>query len=36
MQVSLKRELELHVDEEILTHKVEGPWIDVEVARWSR
>ena len=30
MQVSLKRELELHADEDILAPKVEGPQIDVE------
>jgi len=30
MQVSLERELELHVDEELLSHKVEEPYIDVE------
>lgn len=30
MRVSLERELELHVDEEFLAPKVEGPHIDVE------
>ena len=30
MRVSLERELELHVNEEILATKVEGPQIDVE------
>jgi len=30
MQVSFERELELHVDEELLAPKVETPHIDVE------
>ena len=30
MQVSLGRKLELHADDDILAHKVEGPHIDVE------
>jgi len=30
MKVSLEREIELHIDEEILTPKVEEPHIDME------